>query len=64
MSLPSKMYINNGYGKSLLRDSMKGILNDKVRLDRKKIGFNSSINSLVKLDSEEASNFLKDKEIS
>ena len=62
MSLPSKMYINNGYGKSLLRDSMKGILNDKVRLDRKKIGFNSSINSLVKLDSEEASNFLKDKE--
>ena len=62
MSLPSKMYINNGYGKSLLRDSMKGILHDKVRLDRKKIGFNSSINSLVKLDSEETRNFLKDKE--
>ena len=62
MSLPSKMYINNGYAKSLLRDSMKGILNDKVRLDRKKIGFNSSINSLVKLDSKETNNFLKDKE--
>ena len=62
MSLPSKMYINNGYAKSLLRDSMKGILNEKVRLDRKKIGFNSSINSLVRLDSEETSNFLKDKE--
>jgi asparagine synthase (glutamine-hydrolysing) len=62
MSLPSKMYINNGYGKSLLRDSMKGILNDKIRLDRKKIGFNSSINSLVELNAEETSKFLKDKE--
>ncbi|MAV79873.1 MAG: asparagine synthase (glutamine-hydrolyzing) [Flavobacteriaceae bacterium] len=63
MSLPSKMYINNGYAKSLLRDSMERILNDKIRLDRKKIGFNSSINSLVNLNSEETQNFLKDKEI-
>ena len=29
------MYINNGYAKSLLRDAMKGILCDEVRLDRK-----------------------------
>ena len=57
MSLPSKMYINNGYAKSLLRDAMKGILCDEVRLDRKKVGFNSSINSLVKLKSKETINF-------
>ena len=39
MSLPSKMYINNGYAKSLLRDAT-GILCDEVRLDEK-VGFNS-----------------------
>lgn len=58
MSLPSKMYINKGYAKSLLRDAMKGILSDQVRLDRKKVGFNSSINSLVKLKSKETMSFI------
>ena len=28
-----------GYGKYVLREAVKGILNDKVRLDRKKKGF-------------------------
>ena len=51
------MYINNGYAKSLLRDVVKGILCDEVRLDRK-VGFNSSINSLVKLKSKETINFI------
>lgn len=58
MSLPSKMYIKDGYAKSLLRDSMKDILNDKIRIDRKKVGFNSSINSLVKIKSKETMHFL------
>ena len=37
---------------------MKDILVDEIRLDRKKVGFNSSINSLIKLDSKETENFI------
>ena len=36
---------------------MKGILNDKVRLDRKKHGFNSSIHSLINLKSKKVMDF-------
>ena len=45
-SIPNEYLIQNGYGKYDLREAMKGILNDKVRLDRQKKGFNASINSL------------------
>jgi asparagine synthase (glutamine-hydrolysing) len=45
-SIPVEYLIDNGYGKNVLRQSLKGILNDKVRLDRKKKGFNASISSL------------------
>jgi asparagine synthase (glutamine-hydrolysing) len=46
-SIPPEYLIMNGYSKYVLREAVKGILNDKVRLDRKKVGFNASINSLV-----------------
>lgn len=59
LSLPPKFYINNAFGKSLFRDAMDGILNDKVRLERKKYGFNSSIQSLINLQSKESLNFIK-----
>jgi asparagine synthase (glutamine-hydrolysing) len=58
MSLPTNLFINDGYNKFLLRAAMKGILHNKVRLDRKKMGFNSSINSLVNLKSKKIENFL------
>ena len=45
-SIPNEYLIHNGYGKHVLRESMNGILNDQVRLDRRKKGFNASINSL------------------
>lgn len=45
-SIPTNLLIKNGYGKTILRDSMKGILNERVRLDRHKKGFNASITSL------------------
>lgn len=44
--IPIHLLIEKGYGKNLLRESMKYILNDQVRLDRKKKGFNASITSL------------------
>lgn len=46
-SIPGEYLIQNGYAKYILREAVKGILNDKVRLDRQKKGFNASINSLI-----------------
>ena len=38
-SVPNKLHVREGYAKYILRESMKGILNEKVRLDRSKVGF-------------------------
>lgn len=46
-SIPLEHLMKDGYGKYVLRESMAGILNDKVRLDRQKKGFNAAISSLV-----------------
>ncbi len=46
-TIPSQHLIQNGFTKYPLRMAMKGILNDTVRLDRKKVGFNASFDSLV-----------------
>ncbi len=42
-SIPSEYMIKNGFSKNLLRDCLKNVLNDKVRMNRKKIGFNASL---------------------
>ena len=57
-SIPSKFLIKNGYAKYLLRESMRGILNDKVRLSREKKGFNASINSIIDFDNSEHIHFI------
>ena len=61
-SIPSKLLIKNGYGKYILRKSLGGILNDDVRLDRRKRGFNVSINSIVNFEDKSVKEFLLDKE--
>lgn len=48
-SIPNEYLIRDGYGKFILRKAVDGILNDKVRLDRRKKGFNASINSILNL---------------
>lgn len=60
-SIPSKLLIKEGYGKYILRKSLKGILNEQVRLDRRKRGFNVSINSLVNLQEKNTKEFLLDE---
>lgn len=45
-SIPVDYLIQNGYAKYILREAMHGILNEKVRTDRRKKGFNASIQSL------------------
>ncbi|MBI4356616.1 MAG: asparagine synthase (glutamine-hydrolyzing) [Gammaproteobacteria bacterium] len=52
-SVPPEYLIRGGYGKYLLRESVNGILNDQVRLDRQKKGFNASIHSLFDLKNKE-----------
>jgi len=49
-SIPDEHLINDGYGKYILREAVKGVLNEPVRTDRRKKGFNASIHSLVNLE--------------
>ena len=60
--IPSKLLINKGYGKFLLRESMKNILNDQVRLDRRKKGFNASINTMIDFNDKKTKEYLLDKD--
>ena len=46
-TVPSEHLIHDGYAKWLLRAVAKGVVNDQVRLDRRKRGFNTSIDSLI-----------------
>ena len=55
------MLIKNGYNKYILREAMKGILNEKVRTDRCKKGFNASINSVIDLKNEDTLHYIFDK---
>lgn len=50
-SIPNELLIKDGFGKYVLREAVRGILNDKVRLDRHKKGFNASITSILNLKS-------------
>ena len=43
MSLPYDIKLRKGYTKFILRQALKGILHDKIRLRRKKIGFNAPL---------------------
>ena len=60
-SVPNNFLIKNGYAKYILRETFNGYLNDKVRLDRVKKGFNASINSLVDFSDENILDQLLDK---
>jgi len=52
-TLPSNMMIKNGYNKYLLRQAFKDVVCKKVILNKKKIGFNSSINNVFNFTSKE-----------
>lgn len=59
-SIPNEHLIKNGYGKYILRESIKELLNDQVRLDRQKKGFNASIHSLINFNSNQIKELLLD----
>ncbi len=47
LKIPPELLISDGFQKNILRNSVKNILIDKVRLNRQKKGFNASINSII-----------------
>jgi asparagine synthase (glutamine-hydrolysing) len=57
-SIPPQHLIREGFGKHVLREAVSGILNDQVRLDRRKKGFNASINSIFDLRDAEVRDYL------
>jgi len=61
-AIPPRELIRDGHAKSILRDAVEGILNDQVRLDRKKKGFNASLNSLFPMNDPGLRSFLKNPE--
>lgn len=46
-SIPNELLVKDGYVKWPLRAAADGVLNDQVRLDKRKRGFNASIDSLL-----------------
>jgi asparagine synthase (glutamine-hydrolysing) len=60
-SIPTNFLINQGYQKNVLRDSCKNTLNDQVRLDRHKKGFNASINTIINFKDPIINSYLFDK---
>ncbi len=63
LSIPSKYFISNGYSKNILRKSLKGILNNSVRKNRKKYGFNASISSFKDINKYSIINYLKKNKV-
>jgi asparagine synthase (glutamine-hydrolysing) len=59
-SIPGEYLIRDGYGKYVLREAVRGVLNDQVRLDKQKKGFNASFEALFDLDRPEDREFLLD----
>ena len=57
-TVPSNFLIQEGYSKYILRKSLEDIVDSKVLFDRKKIGFNSSIDSLFDFTSKSNQDFL------
>jgi len=59
-AIPTRELIRGGHAKSVLRDAVQGILNETVRTDRRKKGFNASLNSLFPLKDSGFRSFLRD----
>lgn len=73
LQIPTEFLVNNGRAKSVLRESMKGILPDVIRESPRKVGFNAPIEDLLDmkdpinrqqlLDDSPIFNFVKKSEI-
>ena len=60
LSIKNEHYISNSYSKNILRSSMKNILNEQIRNDRHKKGFNSNLKSICDINGDCLYEFLSD----
>jgi asparagine synthase (glutamine-hydrolysing) len=60
-SIPAEHLIRDGYNKYILREAVRGILNETVRADRQKKGFNASVNSVVNFKEAATREYLLDE---
>lgn len=64
LNMPSKYYVKDGLAKWPLRKIINNIVPDKIRLNRRKIGFNAPIEEVIDLNNKKNIDFLiSDSEI-
>ena len=63
LDMPSKLYVKNGLAKWPLRQIIKDIVPDKIRLNSRKTGFNASIKDIFQLNAKNIDYLLQDNEI-
>lgn len=62
-NMPATYYVKNGMAKWPLRQIIKDIVPDKIRLNKVKTGFNASIKDILKFNSESINFFMSESEI-
>lgn len=60
MEVPTRWLVRDGMAKAVLRDSMRGIVPERVLDNRRKVGFNAPVNSLLAADDPEVRAYLLD----
>lgn len=58
--IPSKYLIRDGFNKAILRAASRGIVPEKILLNRRKVGFNASIYSFLDVKNPEVRSYLLD----
>ncbi|MDB9792817.1 asparagine synthase (glutamine-hydrolyzing) [Candidatus Pelagibacter sp.] len=58
LNMPSKNYIQNGMAKWPLRKIVEGLVPDKIRLKKEKVGFNANISDAIDLTKKKDRDFL------
>ena len=59
-TIPTRHLIKDGYTKSVLRDSMKGIVSEKILNTVQKKGFNASLKELIDFENKDIRSMLMD----
>ena len=60
-TIPSKYLIREGRAKAILRDAMKGIVPERILLNRRKVGFNAPIRSFLDVENPDVREYLLDR---
>ena len=56
--IPSRLLVQDGFAKAILRDAMRGIVPAAVLDNRRKVGFNAPVTSFLKIDEPDVRDYL------